>query len=237
MRRAPVLTILFACVAGFAAGGIAVELGPGELRPERVGDALRGPRFQLRTVEFTGLTRLEPASMVRIPRGQALIDLDPEAICQRLAAHPRISECRALRLPPDRLWIDVVERVPVARLGQSERGVDAEGVRLPLLADETARLPRLEGKPEWALPLLALAESRGLAVTSVDAQAPSDLRVRVRDVTPVLRMGRDLERALASFDAVRTSDQARSAGEIDLRFEGGAVLRKLDKGGDENGAS
>ena len=53
MRRAPVLTNLFACVAGFAARGLAVETGPGELRPRRAGAALRTPLYHLRAVAFT----------------------------------------------------------------------------------------------------------------------------------------------------------------------------------------
>ncbi len=242
MKRAPVLTILFACVAGFAAGGLAVEMEPGELRPSRVGDALRGPRFQVRTVEFTGLARLEPgdvAARVGVRAGQALIDLDPEAICERLGAHPRIAQCAALRLPPDRLWIDVEERVPVARLGSSNQGVDANGVRLPLVADEATRLVRIDGSPEWALPLLAVASARGLAIESIDARGPSDLIVRVRDVPTKLRVGRDLERALRNWNEIseRAIGYARSAGEIDLRFEGGAVLREIKRGGEENDAS
>ncbi len=242
MRRAPVLTILFACVAGFAAGGLAVETGPGELRPSRVGDALRSPRFQLRAVEFTGLERLAPgevAARVGLRGGQALIDLDPEAICERLGAHPRIAQCAALRLPPDRLWIDVEERVPVARLGSSSQGVDADGARLPLAADEAAQLVRIDGSPEWALPLLAAANARGLAIESIDARGPSDLIVRLHDVPARLRVGRDLERALRNWNEIseRAIEYTRSAGEIDLRFEGGAVLREIKKGGEENDAS
>lgn len=238
MRRASVLTVLFACVAGFAAGGLAVEAGPGDLRP----DALRGPNFRLRKVEFTGLERLAPADLagrIGARPGLALLDLDPEDFCERLTAHPRIEECAALRLPPDRLWVDVEERVPVARLGSSAKGVDADGVRLPLAADEASRLPRIDGSPEWALPLLEVAEASGLEVESVDARGPSDLRVRVRGVPALLRMGRDLERALRNWTELQSlaSHEARAAGEIDLRFEGGAVLRKLEKEGEQNGAS
>lgn len=242
MRRAPLLTILFACVAGFAAGGLAVEIGPGELRPSRVGDALRGPRFRVHAVEFTGLERLEPGDLAGrggLRGGQALIDLDPEAICERLGAHPRIAQCAALRLPPDRLWIDVEERVPIARLGSSNQGVDADGVRLPLVADEAEQLVRVDGSPEWALPLLAVASARGLAIESIDARGASDLIVRVRDVPARLRMGRDLERAVRNWNQIseRAFGYTRSAGEIDLRFEGGVVFREIKKGGEGNGTS
>lgn len=252
MRRAPALSILFACVAGFAAGGLAVETGPTEFRTSEVGDTLRAPRFHLRSIEITGLERLDPSALrkrLELREGQPLIDVDPDATCGRLLAHARIVGCTALRVPPDRLWLDVVERVPVARLGASagasSKGVDAEGVRVSLTADESRDLPRVEGKPAWALPLLALAADRGLQIRSVEARGSSDLLVRLRGVSQRLRVGRDLERALRNWSRVAElgDDEVRSATEIDLRFEGGAVLRGSEKGsvnekgGNSNGAS
>ena len=244
MRRAPALWILFACVAGFAAGGLAVETGPVEFRPSEVGATLRTPRFHLRSVEITGLERLDASSLrqrLQLREGRPLIDVDPDEICGRLLGHARIVECTALRLPPDTLWLDVVERVPIARLGASSKGVDAEGVRVWLSAAETRDLPRIDGSPSWALPLLALASERGLAVTSVDARGSSDLIVRLRGVSARLRVGRDLERALRNWSRIADLDtrELRSATEIDLRFGGGAVLRssKNQRGEKSNGAS
>ena len=244
MRRAPALSILFACVAGFAAGGLAVEAGPGELRPSEIGDALRSPRFHVRQVEFTGLQRLQPAALrsrLGLLEAQPLIDVDPDAVCRRLLEHARIATCAALRRPPDRLWVDVEERVPVARLGTSQKGVDAHGVRVALSGGEAGELPRVDGLPEWALPLVVLAAERGLQISSVEARAPNDLVVRLQDVTPVLRLGRDLGRALDNWAEIaeRGPEELRSAQEIDLRFDGGAVLRGFsgDKGGKRDGAS
>ena len=104
---------------------------------------------------------------------------------------------------------------------------------------EATRLVRIDGSPEWALPLLAVAHARGLAIESIDARGPSDLIVRVRDVPAKLRMGRDLERALRNWNEIseRAIGYTRSAGEIELRFEGGAVLREIKKGREENDAS
>ena len=46
-----------------------------------------------------------------------------------------------------------------------------------------------------------------------------------------LRVGRDLDRSLARFDAWATRDRLATAREVDLRFEGRAVLRELPADG------
>ena len=241
MRRVPMLSLLFACVAGFAAGGLAVETGSAELPSASVGEALRGPRFQLRRVEFTGLHALAPRDLsgaLALRGAGALIDVDPDALCARVEAHRRVERCTAMRLPPDRLLVDIEERVPVARLGTTAYGVDAQGERLPLLPGErgeTEALPRIDGEPAWALPLVAAANARGLELASVDARAPDDLLVALPGRATRLRVGRDLDRALRNWSEIRQRGLARdwAPREIDLRFGGGAVLRDVSapKGG------
>jgi hypothetical protein len=226
------LSVLFACVAGFAAGGLAVETGSAEIPAGSVGEVLRGPRFQLRRVEFTGLHALAPGDLsgaLALRGTEALIDVDPDALCARVEAHRRVERCAAMRLPPDRLLVDVEERVPVARLGSTAYGVDARGDRLPLVAGEGEALPRIDGNPAWALPFVAAAGERGLDVASVDARGPDDLLVSLPGQATRLRVGRDLDRALRNWDEIRRRGLARdwAPREIDLRFEGSAVLRDL----------
>ncbi len=238
MRRVPVLSVLFACVLAFAAGGLAVETGSRELPAGGISEALRGPRFQLRRVEFTGLHALAPRDLsgaLALRGANALIDVDPDALCARVEAHRRVERCAAMRLPPDRLLVDVEERVPVARLGATAYGVDASGDRLPLLAGEADALPRIDGEPAWALPLVAAAHERGLELRSVDARGPDDLLVALRGSVTRLRVGRDLDRALRNWTEISRRGLARdwAPREIDLRFEGSAVLRDMsaEKGG------
>ncbi|MGH2899995.1 MAG: cell division protein FtsQ/DivIB, partial [Solirubrobacteraceae bacterium] len=152
----------FAALLGFVtllfAGLWAQHHGYLDTRALRHG--LRGERFQLRHVDFVGLSALDPGTLWQfagVANGTALVDIDPEAVVQAIAANPRIARVRVARLAPDRLVIGVVERVPVALEMTSGMGLADDGTRFPLELGEAERLPQVSGDARRALPVLAAA--------------------------------------------------------------------------------
>ena len=170
--------------------------------------------------------------------GTPLVDLDPQRVADALATHPRIARARAMRLPPDRLVISLVERVPVALEAQSGLALDASGERFPPLSDEVARLPLLSGDPRVALPVIAAARESGLNLASVDARGRGEVRVRTLGRAVQLVVGRDAKASFADWRQLADSDLVESQGaqEVDLRFRSNPVLRDFKRTtGGENG--
>ncbi len=189
--------------------------------------------FQLRRVELVGLRRLEARSLVRehtaLRSGLALFDVDPEQACATVLEHPRLRTCAGLRLPPGRLVLSVEEREPLAVDAQSGAGVDAEGVRFPLAPGEAETLPSIEGALAPALAVVEEARARGIGIARIEARAPEDVVVHLAE-GPRLRIGPDPERSLSDWlRLLRSEVVARErAREVDLRFQGSAVLRDFE---------
>jgi hypothetical protein len=123
---------------------------------------LRGESFQLRAVEVLGLDVLDSERLVAstgLRAGIPLIEVDLERVSEAIRSHPRVASCRSAHLPPDRLLFEIEERVPVAALAGGAEGIDLAGERFPLVAGESAALPRLRGDPAAALPLIAAARA------------------------------------------------------------------------------
>lgn len=195
--------------------------------------ALRGPRFRLRLVDVIGLHRVEAAALVAelpLDFGEPLVDVDVGALEAAAVRHRRIAGCRAVRLPPNRLLIDVQEREAVARLAGTRLGIDRDGERFPLALDEARELPEARGDPAAWLPLLLAARARGVAIANVAARAPGDVRFRPAGRDVEVRIGRDPEGALDAWDELQGTGLVRRYGarEVDLRFGNGAVLRAMD---------
>ena len=191
---------------------------------------LREPRYWLETVEFLGLAKLSPQSLVEqagLSTAVPLIDLDPDALAAKFASHPRVASCIAARIPPDRLVIEIDERVPVAQLAGKAQGIDLEGVTFPLLSGEGAGLTTVRGKVEWALPLLRAAREHGVELAVVQARAANDLRFRPVGHQLQVRVASDPDTSLRGWLQIRESGLLRSyaAREVDLRFRGNALLR------------
>ncbi len=233
--RRPLALVAAGAVTGIALTGLA-QLGlPGAelVALPSVGAAL-DRHLRLRTIEVIGLRTLEARALIAdlgLADGTPLRGIDVAQVAADVAAHPRVLTCRALRIPPDRLLLDVLEREPVARLASGE-GIDLEGQRFELGADEAARLPRVEGEPESALPLLRAAAALGLQIESAVARAPGDVRFRPANREVWVRVGTDPEPALRNWlqlaDAgLLLPDNAR---EVDLRFSGSVVLRDFEEG-------
>lgn len=218
--------------------------GERELELPEVGTGLRGPSFQLARVELLGLDRLEPAEILKLASlraGMPLLDLDPQAVKDAVTSHPRVASCRAARLPPNAILVEVTERVPLAALHEggkpSGEGLDTEGERIPLTPEESSALPGIEGDSDLALPLLRAAADSGLALARVVARGPHDVAFEPSDWKLRVRTGTDPVRAIGDWiRLVRTAQvHPHDAGEVDLRFRGRAVLRG-GKGKDAGGS-
>jgi hypothetical protein len=234
----PLLILLVAIALAFA---FLWARQHGFIPSARFTESLRGERFRLRHVDFTGLAALAPADLWRLARvanGTPLVDLDPDEIEARLAANPRVERVRAARLPPDRLVIGVTERVPLAQEAASGLGLDAEGARFPLEPGESERLPVVSGEPERALPVLEAARTLGVNVASVETLREDAVRVRTLGRTALLVVGRDPRASLADWRQLADSGLVEETGaqEVDLRFRGNPVLRDFPKKAQAQGA-
>ncbi len=245
-RRRVALALLL-LLLGIGGGLAASRLVPALARAQlpSLGSWLRGERFRLRHVDWLGLRTLDGPALVaalEIAPQTPLVDLDVSAVLARLAKHPRIAHANGVRIPPDRLLLSVEERTPIAVLAGGSAGVDAGGARFSLAPGEALGLPELRGETARALPLLVAARERGLALASVSAAAPGDVRFRPSDLEVDVRVGVDPARALQDWERVAKTGLVRGygAGEVDLRFANGAVLRsfasKDEKGGKRDGS-
>ncbi len=241
-RRSFLLSLVLGSLLTLATGGLALHSAPGLALRTSLMEQLRSERFQLRRVEFLGLSKLSAAALFErsgLESGVALIDLDVGALMERVCSHPRISDCSAARIPPDVLVIGIEERVPVARLAGSEDAVDLDGARFPVLAAEIEKLPELAGQPQWALGLLAAADTRGLRLARVEAESVTRVRFQPEGQQIRVLVSHDPDRSLDDWLTLRDSGLlgGYAAREVDLRFEGNAVLRDFRKPqGGENGA-
>ncbi len=229
-----------AAVASTLVGtGLTYSASAGHVELPSLSEKLHAPALRLQHVDFVGLEKLSADalwSLANVSPGTALIDVDGDAVAARVAAHPRIEWCRALRVPPNRLLIGVRERHPVAVEADSGSGVDERGTRFPLLAGEAERLPRIDGDLDAALPLLRAARERGVGIRSIRSRA-GDLRFRPHSREVDVRVGGSPGSALADWVRLDASGLIDEYGprEIDLRFSGSAVLRDLrtNRGGED----
>ena len=240
-RRLPRVAWLGVPVVGMIlGGGLALAANGGE-SSRWVAAQLRTPRFALRAVEFLGLETVAVRDLFErsgINGSLPLLDLDLDAIEERVCTHPRLASCVAARIPPNRLVIEVEERVPVARLSDG-RGVDLEGARFPLAEGEGVELTVLEGRVDWALPLLAAAHAAGVELAEVEARAAADIRFQPKGRAVRVLVGSEPAASLRDWLSLRDTSLLRgyAAREVDLRFRGSAVLRDFRKsqGGEEDG--
>ncbi len=197
-----------------------------------VQQAIRAPRFHLRAIDWVGTRALHPgdlAVLLDLPRSLPLIDVDVDVLAERVRGHPRIERCEGLRIPPDRVMLRVVERVPVGRISGASEGFDESGSRFPLLPDEAERLTPVRGEPSAAIPLLRASSGFGLELASVEVRSATDVRFQVKGSDVVVQIGSEVERALREWDTLRMAGVVRRyrPERVDLRSRGNAVLRGL----------
>ena len=200
---------------------------------------LRRPELRLRAIEFLGLRTVRArdlADRLALANAPALIDVDPDAVCEQLLEHPRVGECRALRLPPSRLIVAIEERAPLAVLERTHQGIDADGRRFELGTDELEGLPRVRGEPLRAVELARAARDLGVRIARISAEGEEGLVFEPAGRAVRVRVLGDPERALEAWLRLERSGllEEHVAREVDLRFRGSAVLRNLlDNNGGE----
>ncbi len=159
-----------------------------------------GPVFAVSTVRVDGASTL-PAEQVReaagIAAGTPLLQVDVDAAEARVAALPQVASVEVSRGWPQSVVITVVERVPVAVVGEPGRRslVDAEGVLFDSVSgDPPAGVVQLvvddpgPGDPATMAALTAIgALPRGLLeqVAGVAAPSPDDISMALTDGTVV----------------------------------------------------
>ena len=258
-RRSP-LALLLILLCGAALGAFASSSAPRVLAslwpsadaiprlrlhaPEwpSLSERLRGPEFSLRTIEFMGLSQLgahELWPLAALSTGTPLVNINPDAVCNALSQHPRVLDCAATRVPPARLLVEIDERVPIARIANSSLAVDAEGARFPQRSSD-ASLPLLRGDATAALALIDAARFLSEPLEMVIAESERAIWF-VPPGEPIrVRLGERPELGLQTWRRLRESgllegSKAEGAREVDLRFEGNAVLRDFQGSKGRNG--
>jgi hypothetical protein len=130
------------------------------------------PLFQLRRVEISDVEASLRAEIEQAARravgGAKLLDLDLQAVRQKIEAISRVREARVARVLPDSLSVEVVERRPavlVRRKSQAIVWLDEDGVELGEISSikpegETTIPPIAKGFSEGSRSPASLAEDR-----------------------------------------------------------------------------
>jgi cell division protein FtsQ len=205
---------------------------------------LASPVLGVRTVQVDGVTSL-PAAQVRetagIEDGTPLLRVDVGAAEQRVARLPQVASVEVNRGWPNSVVITVVERVPVAVVGEPGRRslVDADGVLFDTLTGEAPAgvVPLAVAEPGPHDPA-TLAGVRAVAalpaglrdqVAVAEAVSPDDISLTLTDGT-IVRWGGPEESAAKASALVALLDQLASgslepAATIDVSTPDAVVLR------------
>ncbi len=148
--------------------------------------------FAVTDVEVVGTSEISKADVVRlaaVPTGSTLIDVNREAIAQRIEGNPWVAAVSVDRDFPHTLVVKVTERTPGAWVNVSKRSgwmvsTDAtwlrprsksESLTLPLVTDVEGLRPEI-GKPASSEEIENALEDPGFAEPS--AEAPREVRFR-----------------------------------------------------------
>lgn len=232
MQRAGAVGVLVCTVA--VVGWLAVR-GAGSLTRRLLSE---NPRFELRHLEFQNSGRLTADHLRQyssLAEGLNLFAIDLAGVRASLERVPLIGHAEVQRQLPDKIIVQIDERIPIARLqtkGGQALPVDREGhVLSPLFVPQ---LPILTGAADRGvvpgsilreaatldgLALLTVVEDARLPFTlpiaSVDVSDPAQLSLRLRAGGQVL-MGRDqLARRVGEMATIvkRGEDQ-----DVDIEF-------------------
>ena len=162
-------------------------------------------------VEVEGTSYLRSPQVVRVagvPTGAPLARVDLDAIARRVSTLPAVRDVEVTRQWPDRVQIEVTERVPVAVVerGETYRGLDADGVVFRDFDQRPGSLPLItvgDGVEQEAL-----REAAGVVtVLRADIARLVD-HVEVETVDRIMLVLRDRRRVLWG-NAEQAADKAR----------------------------
>lgn len=231
--------------AAFASGVLGSETLLASAASRRP-DLFAVDRFEVRGHQRVSGAQL--ATIAGLPAGTSLASVDDDALCERLMAHPWIASARLAVIPPDKLLLEVEERVPaaVAQRGEQLWWVDRSGLAFaPLEGARPEALPVLllaaAPDPTRPEPLLATgvalaryARALDLPVRSVELGGGGDggaddafpaLRIEGTSARVVLGPGEWEARLRRLVRVLAEVSESRDAGEIDLRVPEQAILR------------
>ncbi len=221
-----------------------------------------GPRFRLAAagLAISGFEHLDETAIRAVfdaDLGQSLADIPVEERRAKLLEEPWIQDASVARLWPDRIWVHIRERVPVAfvrvasgRGGMRSRLIDAEGELLNPIAGVRFELPALDGisaelpaparRERVALYLALMRELDshepyyGARVSQIDVADPRNAKITVAHLGDVveLEMGEELFRH--RFETFlkyieNWKQQFGSVGWVDLRYEDQVVVLPAGK--------
>ncbi|HEY0506514.1 MAG TPA: FtsQ-type POTRA domain-containing protein [Blastococcus sp.] len=186
---------------------------------------LAGPLLAVRTVQVDGAGTL-PADLVResagIEVGLPLLRVDVDAAEERVAQLPQVASVEVARGWPSSVVITVVERVPVAIVGEPGRRslVDAEGVLFDSVTGSA---------PPGVVPLDVARPGSGDPATMAGLAAVSALPAEVRRdvVQAAATSAEDISLTLTEGTIVRWGDAERST---DKAAALAGLLEQIDAG-------
>ena len=216
-----------------------------------------GPRFRLAEagLAVTGCQQLDE-KVIRAAfdedLGQSLADIPVEQRRAQLLETSWIKDASVARLWPDRIWVHVVERTPVAFVrvasgkgGLRSRLIDGQGVfldpipgarfELPVLDGVSAELPAPARQERVALYLALMRDldSRepyyGARLSQIDVADPTNAKVTVAHLGDVIelemgdRLFRDRFETFLKY-IENWKRQFGSVGWVDLRYEDQVVV-------------
>lgn len=200
----------------------------------------------LANIEVEGMVRVDASDVAAISglkAGWPLASLDLDAVRRRLEADPWIADAKVSRSWPRRVRIELVERVPVARLGTG-KWVAVDGVLLSPRGTEVFPLLVGQGYKGGRIPMKRAAESlEGLLemersgwttrIEQVALVPDGSMELRLSGIAPkVMVASGDWKRSFARVGALRAElgDELSLFSAIDLRHGSCAALRRADGG-------
>lgn len=184
----------------------------------------------------------------------AMIDVDPMLVADRVQRHPWVASASASRLPTGTLSIDVQERTPVVLVldaqGHPDYFLDRDGFAMPQVTGAVYDVPLMRGFREKYHPVQPVEDAavRDLLVALADADNATDALISELDIQPsgeiVLRttpvagrgsipvsLGREefanrLARLHTFWQRAVLTQPEKSFTLIDLRYNGQVVTRE-----------
>lgn len=237
------LEVLLMLLLGIGTIGIAVGA-----RVWRDGLTVHGVRIEGTRI----VSEAEIFHLAAVPMDKQLYDVDLAGVRNRVRRSPFVNDVAVHRDPPDRILIEIDERVPIALVVAGRMWyVDSGGVLMPVIRSEAAfDLPVLTGVENVqkcevgrrltdpavceALRLVRSAQQLDEAlyrrISEVHIAATGDLSLYTTDAGVPVLVGRgDITTKLEKFEAfwstVVSSRGAQALTSVDLRFADQVVVR------------
>jgi cell division protein FtsQ len=156
------------------------------------------PALSARAVRVTGvkvLTRAQVLDAAAVTLGTPLVWVDPGAVADRVAGLPPVDSVRVVRSWPNAVAIEVTERKPRLAIayGSGYLLADAKGVVFRAVGHPPPGLIRVDGDPDDQQVLVdvgvvvsSLSPATAAKVSSIDAQGPDAIVLRLRDGSRVM---------------------------------------------------